>query len=70
MLRRGVRHLRDVNMSYAGHATHSLRLAARLAAGSMRAVVHAVLPGTHVTSTTDLVRSLHEDLQRQQQTRK
>lgn len=62
MLRRGLKHLRETNMSYAKHASHSLRLAARLAVGSGRAIVHALLPGVHVTSTTDLVRSLHEDL--------
>lgn len=62
MLRRGLKHLRETNMSYMGHAAHSMRLAAALAVGSGRAVVHAIFPGMHVTSTTDLVQSLHQDL--------
>ena len=55
---KSVDHLRRVCMDYYTHLAFSSQLAAELAMGSGRALVHAVFPEWYVTSTTDLINDL------------
>ena len=50
-------------MDYQTHAKFSLQMAYLFAVGSLKAVVHAILPDFYVTSTSDLVKEVQQHLQ-------
>jgi len=55
-------HPQSVCMSYLGHCMFSLKLARYLAVGSFKAVVHAFFPSLYITSSTDLLVTMKEDM--------
>lgn len=55
-------HPQSVCMSYLDHCMFSLKLARYLAVGSMKAVVHAVFPSLYITSSSDLLVTMKEDM--------
>ena len=55
-------HPQSVCMSYLGHCMFSLKLARYLAVGSMKAVVHAFFPSLYITSSSDLLVTMKEDM--------
>lgn len=57
-----VEHLDKVNMSYPTHFCLSCKYAIRLTIGSVKAVIHAFVPGLYVDDTTKLALSLHKEL--------
>ena len=50
-------------MDYQTHAKFSLQMAYLFAVGSVKAVVHAILPDFYVSSTSDLVKEVQQHLQ-------
>tara|TARA_B100000575_G_C22849145_1_gene497008 strand:- start:256 stop:453 length:198 start_codon:yes stop_codon:yes gene_type:complete len=50
-------------MDYQTHAKFSLQMAYIFAVGSVKAVVHAILPDFYVSSTSDLVKEVQQHLQ-------
>jgi hypothetical protein len=55
-------HPQSVCMSYFDHCMFSLKLARYLAVGSFKAVVHAFFPSLYITSSTDLLVTMKEDM--------
>ena len=55
-------HPASVCMTYIGHARFSFEIGVKLLVGACKAFVHAACPDRFVTSTSDLVESLQEDL--------
>ena len=55
-------HPQSVCMSYLDHCMFSLKLARYLAVGSMKAVIHAFFPSLYITSSTDLLVTMKEDM--------
>ena len=55
-------HPQSVCMSYLDHCMFSLKLARYFAVGSMKAVVHAFFPSLYITSSTDLLVTMKEDM--------
>ena len=49
-------------MSYLDHCMFSLKLAHCFTVGSMKAVVHAFCPSLYITSSSDLLVSMKEDM--------
>ena len=56
------RHPQSVCMSYLDHCMFSLKLARYFAVGSMKAVVHAFFPSLYITSSSDLLVTMKEDM--------
>tara|TARA_B100000963_G_scaffold214938_1_gene187503 strand:- start:434 stop:634 length:201 start_codon:yes stop_codon:yes gene_type:complete len=50
-------------MDYQTHAKFSLQMAYIFAIGSVKAVVHAILPDFYVSSTSDIVKEVEQHLQ-------
>lgn len=57
------KHPKTVCMDYQTHAKFSLQMAYIFAIGSIKAVVHAILPDFYVSSTSDLVQEVQQHLQ-------
>lgn len=57
------KHPKTVCMDYQTHAKFSLQMAYLFAVGSVKAVVHAILPDFYVSSTSDLVKEVQQHLQ-------
>ena len=57
------KHPKTVCMDYQTHAKFSLQMAYLFAVGSIKAVVHAILPDFYVSSTSDLVKEVQQHLQ-------
>ena len=57
------KHPKTVCMDYQTHAKFSLQMAYLFAVGSLKAVVHAILPDFYVSSTSDLVKEVQQHLQ-------
>ena len=56
------KHPQSVCMSYFEHCMFSLKLAGCFAVGSLKAVIHAFFPNMYVTSSTDLLSAMKEDM--------
>lgn len=56
------KHPQSVCMSYYEHCMFSLKLAGYFALGSFKAVVHAFFPNLYITSSSDLLISMKEDM--------
>lgn len=57
------KHPKTVCMDYQTHAKFSLQMAYLFAVGSLKAVVHAILPDFYVSSTSKLVKEVQQHLQ-------
>ena len=57
------KHPKTVCMDYQTHAKFSLQMAYIFAIGSVKALVHAILPDFYVSSTSDLVQEVQQHLQ-------
>jgi hypothetical protein len=55
-------HPREVCMNYLEHCLFSLSLAKLLGIGTLKAFVHAFFPGYFITSTSELVKEIKEEL--------
>ncbi len=53
-----------VCMSYSEHFWFSSRLGYKLAIGSMKAFIHAIYPDLFITSTSDLLVDIQEDMKK------
>ena len=51
-------HLEDVNMSYFEHMKFSASLSKLFIEGAIKALIHAFLPETFITSSTDISKQL------------
>lgn len=51
-------HLKDVNMSYIEHFIHSSKFSILFFNASLKALSHAIIPSTYLTSSTDLIKKL------------
>ena len=56
-------HLRDVKMTYFQHLKVSLGYSYSFMTGSIKAFIHGVFPDMYTTSTSDLIRKLHKDIE-------
>ena len=56
------KHPQSVCMSYYEHCMFSLKLAGYFALGSFKAVVHAFFPNLYITSSSDLLNSIKEEM--------
>jgi hypothetical protein len=56
------RHLLEINMTYWNHFLFSGSLSIKLMKGSMQALLHAIYPDLFVTSTSELVEYLSNEL--------
>ena len=57
-------HPASVCMSYLEHFMFSMSLSAKLALGSAQAFVHALYPDAFITSSSDLVNHLQEEMKK------
>jgi len=57
-----LKHPREQGMTYVQHASHSLKFSAKFAKASLQSVVHAFIPTQFQSTTTDLTKSLVEQL--------
>ena len=55
-------HPQSVCMSYFQHCLFSLKLSRYFAIGSLKAIVHAFFPNLYITSSTDLLVSMKEEM--------
>tara|TARA_A100001015_G_C14756342_1_gene619634 strand:+ start:151 stop:414 length:264 start_codon:yes stop_codon:yes gene_type:complete len=55
-------HPREVCMDYLEHCLFSLSLAKLLGIGTFKALVHAFFPGFFITSTSELIKEIKEEL--------
>ena len=55
-------HPAQVCMSYYQHFCFSMYLARRFAIGSAKAVIHAFLPDYFITSSSDLIEDIRQDM--------
>ena len=55
-------HPAQVCMSYYQHFCFSMYLARRFAIGSVKAVIHAFLPDYFITSSSDLIEDIRQDM--------
>ena len=56
------KHLKQVNMTYCQHLKTSFGYSYTFLSGSFKAFVHGILPNCYETSTSDLIKKLHNDL--------
>ena len=56
-------HLRHVNMTYFQHLKTSFSYSYTFLNGSVKAFIHGVFPDIYETTTSDLIKKLHEDLE-------
>ncbi|MBC8365608.1 MAG: hypothetical protein H8E59_11465 [Actinobacteria bacterium] len=59
-----VEHPASAGETYGQHCRRALRVSATLAAASMAALVHALVPAWCTTRASDTVFELHDDLQK------
>ena len=64
LLKAFIEHPASTGETYGQHCRRALRLAATLAAASMAALVHALVPGLFTTRASDTIFELNEDLVR------
>ena len=58
------RHLKDVNMTYGEHLKHSLNFFFMFSKSSYKAFLHAFIPSTYKTSTTETVEIIFKELEK------
>ena len=56
-------HPRKVCMTYIDHAKFSGNLGIKLLVGSLKALIHAIIPELYKTSTSDLVNEIKTDIE-------
>jgi hypothetical protein len=59
-----LKHPRENGLTYFEHAQRSLGFSLKLAAGSLKALCHAIIPATFVDSTTELSEYLKDKLEK------
>jgi hypothetical protein len=57
-----LQHPREQGMTYWQHASHSLKFSAKFAKASLQSLIHAFVPTQFQSTTTDLTKSLVEQL--------
>lgn len=57
-------HPASVCMTYFQHFCFSMMLCRKFAIGSMKAFVHAVYPAVYITSSSDLIEDVKEDMKK------
>ena len=57
-----LKHPREQGMTYWQHAEHSLKFSAKFAKASLQSLTHAFIPTQFESTTTDLTKSLVEQL--------
>lgn len=55
-------HPKNVCMTYTRHFWFSMSLCRRFAVGSIQAFIHAVLPDYYITSSSDLIAEIKNDM--------
>ena len=55
-------HPNNVCMTYFEHLTFSLLLSKNFAIGSIKAFIHAIFPNLYITSSTDIVTKLKDNI--------
>ena len=63
ILKAFIEHPASTGETYGQHCRRALRVSWTLAAASMAAVVHALVPGLFTTRASDTIFELHDDLQ-------
>lgn len=61
-------HLKQINMTYFQHLKVSFGYSYYFLNGSLKAFVHGILPNCYETSTSDLIKKMHTDLNNQHST--
>ncbi len=61
-----LKHPREQGMTYAQHAVHSLTFSVKFARASLQSFVHAFIPSQFQSTTTELTKSLVEQLNNNQ----
>jgi hypothetical protein len=56
------KHPKNVCMTYWQHFTFSMKIAAIFLQGYVKAFIHAIFPDIYITSTTELVHFIQEEL--------
>ena len=56
------KHLSELNANYSDHMWFSMSLGCKLAEGSVKAFLHALFPDMYVTSTTQTVIDIQNEL--------
>jgi hypothetical protein len=59
-----LQHPREQGMTYWQHAAHSLKFSAKFAKASLQSLIHAFVPNQFQSTTTDLTKSLVEQLRK------
>ena len=59
-----LRHPRSVCLTYFEHFRFSMSLARRFFVASLKAIVHAFIPCYYITSSTDIIQELQEDMKK------
>ena len=57
------KHLQDVKMSYLSHFYRSFSIGIYFGIASCKALVHAIYPDLFITSSSDLIKDLAEELE-------
>ena len=57
-------HLKNVNMTYLQHMRTSFGYSYTFFSGSIKAFIHGIFPNMYETSTSDLIKQLHMDLEK------
>jgi hypothetical protein len=56
------RHPNSVCMTYFQHMSLSLGFSKNLFVGSLKAYVHAIIPSSYITSTSDLIHDINKEM--------
>ena len=59
-----LQHPREQGMTYWQHAAHSLKFSSKFAKASLQSLIHAFVPTQFQSTTTDLTKSLVEQLRK------
>ena len=62
-------HLKQINMGYIQHLKMSFGYSYKFFYGSIKAIVHGILPNMYETSTSDLIRNMHNEFEKQNKKR-
>ena len=58
-----LRHLQSINMTYTEHFKHSLTFSFLFTKSSFYAISHAIIPSTHIKSTTNTMKQIFNQLE-------
>ena len=56
------RHPNNVCMTYFQHMSLSLGFSKKLFVGSLQAYIHAIIPSLYITSTSDLLKDIDDEM--------